>query len=323
MYDFISIGEILIDFTPYQDGVSKAPLFQQNPGGAPANVACVMAKLGKKAAFIGKVGDDSFGASCKQALMDAGVDSRHLVASKKFGTTLAFVVLKPGGDRDFSFYRNETTADVNLLPEDIDPRLYSDAKVFHFGSVALTQEPSRSTVFHAISEAKRQGALISYDPNLRPPLWKSMDEAKVMILKGIPYADVLKISDEEYTFLFGDEPEEVVGKRLNEQTPFVLITKAKAGCTAYVNGARYDSQAYDVKTIDTTGAGDSFLAGILYHLVNCGKPIASLTPDEIRHMLDFSNALGSLVTTKRGAIAAIPTFEEIETCMAEVSRLTC
>lgn len=319
MFDLISIGEMLIDFTPCGFSEGGAPLYQQNPGGAPANVACVMAKLGRRASFIGKVGCDSFGLACKEALEQAGCDSSHLVLSDQFGTTLAFVTLSADGNRDFSFYRNHTTADVNLTPADIPDELYGAARVFHFGSVSLTQEPCRSTVLQAARRAREQGSLVSYDPNLRPPLWKSLEEAKNAILEAMPLCDLLKISDEEQRFLFGDLPEQEVGRRLCEEygIQLAVITKAKDGCTAYLKDRRFDSPAYDVKTIDTTGAGDSFWAGVLLRLLEIGKPICQLTDQELRGMLSFANALGSLVTTKRGAIAAIPSRAEIEECVRQ------
>ncbi|MCI8601530.1 MAG: carbohydrate kinase [Oscillospiraceae bacterium] len=319
MYDFISIGEMLIDFTPCGVSEGGAPLYQPNPGGAPANAACVMAKLGRKAAFIGKVGADVFGASCKKALEDAGCDSRYLVFSETLGTTLAFVTLSPDGNRDFSFYRNHTTADVSLSPADIPAEAYGGAKIFHFGSVSLTQNPSRSTVLAAVKRAKGQGALISYDPNYRVPLWRSPKQAKAAILEGLPLCDMLKISDEEQRFLFDDLPEDAVGELLHSQYGIALavITKAKNGCTAYLNGKRYDSPAYDVKTVDTTGAGDSFWAGLLLRLLESGKQLDMLSDSEVAGMLQFANAVGSLVTAKKGAIAAVPSREEIEACIRE------
>lgn len=323
MYDFISIGEMLIDFTPYISQESALPLFQLNPGGAPANVACVMAKLGLKSTFIGKVGQDSFGLSCKKALDEAGCDSSHLVFSQKLGTTLAFVTLDADGDRSFSFYRNKTTADVNLTMDDISADLYSNAKIFHFGSVSLTQDPSRSTTIEAIKRAKESGCIISYDPNLRIPLWDCTENAKSNILEAMQLADLVKISEEECEFLFPGLCEEDAANTLINTFGITLlvITKAKHGCSAYINNKKYNSFAYDVKTIDTTGAGDAFWAGVLLRLLESGKPVSSLTNDEITDILSFANAIGSLVTTKRGAIAAIPSREEIEKCMREIPLL--
>ncbi|MBR6791396.1 MAG: carbohydrate kinase [Oscillospiraceae bacterium] len=318
MFDFVSIGEILIDFTPCGASEKGAPHYQQNPGGAPANVACVMAKLGRKAAFIGKVGRDSFGYACKKALEDAGCDASHLVFSDKEHTTLAFVTLSPDGDRDFSFYRNHTTADVNLTIDDIPEEIYGDARFFHFGSVSQAQEPSRTTMTEAVKKARAAGAVVSYDPNLRERLWGDLGEAKEIILSSLPLCDMLKISGEEKDFLFGEMDEDLVGEKLNNEygIPFAVITKGKEGCTAFVQGRRFDSPAYDVKTIDTTGAGDSFWAGIMLTLLEKDKRPEDLTDGEMTEMLRFANALGSLVTTKRGAIAAIPERNEIDALIA-------
>ena len=319
MYDLISIGEMLIDFTPSGNNAAGFPLYAQNPGGAPANVACAMAKLGGKTAFVGKVGKDTFGLACKKALEDAGCDSRYLAFSP-LGTTLAFVTLAADGNRDFSFYRNATTADVNLRPEDIPGEVYTGGKIFHFGSLSLTEEPCRTTTLEAVRKAKAAGALISYDPNLRPPLWSSLEEAKTMILEAMPLADMVKISEEEREFLFGSLPEDQVGVKLSQEygAKITVITKAKNGCTAFANGRRYDAGAYAVDTIDTTGAGDAFWAGFLLKLLQTGKVVDQLSDTNIGYMLAYANALGSLVTTKRGAIAAIPTEDEIETCIANV-----
>ena len=318
MIDVVSIGDVVIDFSPSGKGRMGNPLFEMNPGGAPANVACVMAKLGRKAAFIGKVGRDSFGYACKKALEDAGCDASHLVFSDKEHTTLAFVTLSPDGDRDFSFYRNHTTADVNLTIDDIPEEIYGDARFFHFGSVSQTQEPSRTTMTEAVKKARAAGAVVSYDPNLRERLWGDLGEAKEIILSSLPLCDMLKISGEEKDFLFGEMDEDLVGEKLNNEygIPFAVITKGKEGCTAFVQGRRFDSPAYDVKTIDTTGAGDSFWAGIMLTLLEKDKRPEELTDGEMTEMLRFANALGSLVTTKRGAIAAIPERNEIDALIA-------
>lgn len=323
MYDIITIGEMLIDFTPYMTVKYEKQVFQQNPGGAPANVACVMARLGLKASFIGKVGKDQFGLACKNALRDAGVDTSNLILSDKHLTTLAFVSLDSGGNRDFAFYRNNTTADVNLTDSDIKEGIWEQAKVFHFGSVALTHEPAKSAILNTIERAKKSGVIISYDPNLRLPLWKSSDEAKSIILETLKYADILKLSDEEFVFLFGTQDEAHIAQKLKTDYNIKLlaITKGSKGSAIYHNGKVYNGFAYDVETIDTTGAGDSFAAGLLYHIIKIGKSIDQICDYEVSEMLDFSNALGSLVTTKKGAISAIPTIDEIEHCMKNTKKL--
>lgn len=319
-FDFISIGEILIDFAPYGD--VEACAFQQNPGGAPANVASVLAKLGVSSAFVGKVGNDSFGISCKNALKSANVCIDYMVMSEEYPTTLAFVTLDETGNREFSFYRNHT-ADVNLNLDDIAVLKGVSSKFFHFGSVSLTAEPERSATLEAVKQAKEQGSIISYDPNLRLPLWGDAQRAKTEILNAFALADVLKISEEEAQFLFGISDCEQAAKMI-EQTykiPFIMITRGPKGCYALVNGKGYHSYAYDLKTIDTTGAGDSFLAGVLYRWISLDKSVEQLTEDEINEMFDFANAVGSLVTTKKGAIPAIPTLEEIHQCMQQQPKL--
>ncbi|MEG2597719.1 MAG: carbohydrate kinase [Oscillospiraceae bacterium] len=322
MFDFVSIGEMLIDFTPDEAKNSGTPLFRQNPGGAAANVACVLAKLGLSCAFSGKVGNDAFGESCKNALQSVGVCTNYLMLSADFPTTLAFVCLRSDGNRTFSFYRNSLTADVNLQIEELSPALYQ-TRFFHFGSVSLTEEPLKSTVLHAVKQAKKHGAIITYDPNLRLSLWRSANEARKTIIEALPAADILKLSEEEVVFLFGNLPEQEIARTLSKRysLSMVLITKAEKGCYAYVNGKDYDAPAYHLQTIDTTGAGDSFLAGILFLLLQMKKSITSLSDEEVEKMLDFANALGSLVTTKKGAIPAIPTLDEIDQCLQTGEKL--
>lgn len=320
MFDFISIGEILIDFAPY--GAKEDRLFQQNPGGAPANVASVLSKLGLKTAFVGKVGKDAFGFSCKKALDDVGVSTEYMPLSEEYPTTLAFVNLDESGNRSFSFYR-KNTADVNLSSEDIKPLAELDAKFFHFGSVSLTAEPSKTTVLEAVKQAKARGSIISYDPNLRLPLWDSAESAKQVILDTIGLADVLKISEEEAEFLFGEVDCKQAADIIEEtyQIPFIIITRGPKGCFARVNGKDYHSYAYDLKTVDTTGAGDSFLAGVLYQWLQSGKQVSELTEEELNYFFDFANATGSLVTTKKGAIPAVPSLEQILECMEKEPKL--
>ena len=323
MYDFISIGEILIDFSPVAQDASGLTVFQQNPGGAPANVACVLSKLGCSTAFIGKVGKDSFGSCCKKALDDLGVNTDFLIFSSSHNTTITFVCLDDMGDRKFSFYR-DNTADVNLSINDLKNKAYLDTKFFHFGSVSLTVEPSRTAVFTAVSKAKKEGCIISYDPNLRMNLWKDEKTAKQVILEGVKFADILKISEDEAEFLFGGTDFKKICSLIFEtyHIPLIVITLGDKGCFARVNNKFYHCDAYKQKTIDTTGAGDSFLAGIIYNLIILKKGIKELSTNEIEHMLDFACAIGALVTTKKGAIPALPALEEIYACMENSIRIT-
>lgn len=322
MKDFVSIGEILVDCVPYQIPQISRPLYQMNPGGAPANVACVVAKLGYSSGFIGRVGDDVFGRDCTSTLAECGVDTSYIQVAEHEPTTLAFVCLDGNGNRSFSFYRNGT-ADVGLSREQLKSIDFPAARVFHFGSVALTAQPSRNAILYAVERAKQAGSIISYDPNLRLPLWTNPEEARREILSAAPFADVFKLSEEEGEFLFGEtDPLKICRRVEAEFAPaMVVVTQAAQGCTCSIKGNVWSARAYDVNTIDTTGAGDCFFGGLLYCLLQSGKRPEQLTGEEVAYMLDFSNATGSLATAKKGAIPAIPTIAEIEECMADVHRI--
>ena len=321
MLDFSAVGEILIDFTPSRTGEGEAA-FTPHPGGAPANVACALARWGHPSAFIGKIGADPFGALCRKALQAAGVDTRGLLQSENVPTTLAFVHLDSTGNRDFSFYRHGM-ADVSLQFDEIPPELMTKTRVFHFGSVSLTEEPGRTATIEAVKRAKESGALISFDPNLRPPLWDSLETAKAEILSLLPQADILKLSEEEAQFLFGEQDCARLAQQIAGRfgMPLVLISRGPAGCAAAAGGKTYLSAAYDLNTIDTTGSGDSFLAGVLHRILRREGGLAAMAEEEIREMLDFANAVGSLVSTKKGAIPALPTEQEALSCMKNAPRL--
>jgi len=323
--DFMSIGEILIDSVPYKVENFSRPLYQMNPGGAPANVACVMAKLGHDSGFIGRVGNDVFGGECISALNECGVDTSNMIISEDDPTTLALVCLDESGNRSFSFYRNGS-ADVGLTCEHLDELDFPNAKLFHFGSVSLSCEPSRGATLYGVEIAKKKGSVISYDPNFRPALWKNHNEAFCEIMKCFPLADIIKLSEEEGEFLFNEKDPVKVCKILEtEFSPqMVVVTQATQGCTCSVNGKIYTAPAYDVNTIDTTGAGDCFWGGLMHCLLKSGKSLNSLrelTNEEILYMLEFSNAIGSLATSKKGAIPAIPTIEEIENCIKSTPKI--
>lgn len=322
MKDFMSIGEILIDFTPFSGEEPGMPLFQMNPGGAPANVACVLARLGHETGFIGKVGDDIFGHACINALNACGVDTKSVIQSGTLPTTLAFVYLDQTGNRSFSFYRKHT-ADVDLSVTDLQDLNLGDTRIFHFGSVSLSAHPSRDATVWAVMQAKKAGCLISCDPNLRPPLWSSMEEAAQAIRETAPLADILKLSAEEGEFLFGETDGEKICRAAQRAfgVQTVLATLAREGCMCAVGERIMRSRAYDVRTVDTTGAGDAFFGGILHCLLAARKAPGELTDAELSYMLDFGNAAGSLTTAKKGSIPAIPSMEEIEACMRQVVRL--
>ena len=321
MYEVLSVGETLIDFIPVRQGGGQL-VYQQNTGGSPANLACALARLGIRAAFAGKVGNDPFGRSCRAELERCGVDVSSLVLSDEHQTPLAFIRQEEEG-KHFTFYRNETTADQNLLPEDLDREMFCGLKVFHFSSVSLTSEPSRSTVLNAAAMARECDALITFDPNVRLNLWESPEEARRVILNCLPLVDVLKLGADDLALLLPgmDEHEACQLLYQNFGTQMIIITRSAKGCYTYVNEDSYVSCAYDLPVIDTTGAGDAFFAGIIFNLLKLEKSIFDLSSVEITIMLDFANALGSLVTTKPGAIGAFPDPAEVVHCMQSAPKI--
>lgn len=323
MYDVVALGELLIDFTPAGRTENGNMIFESNPGGAPANVLVLLAKLGRSCAFIGKVGDDQFGRFLKDVLEKNKVDTKGLVFSGEVNTTLAFVHLDEHGDRTFSFYR-KPGADVILEKNEIDFNLIGSSKIFHFGSVSMTNEPARSATLEAARYARENNVIISYDPNLRPPLWDDLVFAKEVILEGMKYANILKISEEEAEFLTGinslEKSSEYLANKYGIQ--LILITLGSKG-SFYRRGTKIGcTPTFDVKTIDTTGAGDAFLSGLLFQVLESKKPIDEITDSEMRKFIEFANAAGSLSTTKKGAIPAMPTKEEILKCLTENKYLT-
>ena len=310
MFDVTALGEVLIDFTPC--GVSEAgmALFEQNPGGAPANVLAAVSNLGQKPAFIGKVGDDMHGALLKDTLDRIGVDTSGMVVDPNYFTTLAFVSLK-NGERSFSFAR-KPGADTQLTSEEINLDVVRNTKIFHCGSLSLTDEPARSATFFAVKEAKEAGAVISYDPNYRALLWKSEEEAVKHMRSMIPYADIMKISDEETVLLSGkSDPKEAAEVLLNQGGDCVIVTLGKDGALLKTKQVEVQVKGKDRKPVDTTGAGDSFWGGILSRLaLNNVKP-ADLTEAQAEEYLKFANAVAGLSVEKRGAIPAMPTLEQV------------
>ena len=313
IYDVTALGELLIDFT--ENGISAQgnPLLEANPGGAPCNVLAMLEKLGKKTAFIGKVGKDMFGEQLKTAVEEVGIDTRNLVMDEEVHTTLAFVHTYPDGDRDFSFYRNPG-ADMMLKKEEVDENLIRGAKIFHFGTLSSTHEGVREATRYAIDVAKEAGCIVSFDPNLRPPLWKSLDEAKAEIEYGLSKCDILKISDNEVEFLFGTTDYDEGARLIREkyQIPLVLITLGKDGSRAYYHGRKVEAAPFlQEHTIETTGAGDTFCASTLNYVLDHG--LENLTDENLKELLTFANAAASLITTKKGALRVMPTKKEVET----------
>lgn len=316
MFDIVAVGELLIDFTPAGTSRAGNELFERNPGGAPGNVLAMAAKLGGRTAFIGKVGDDRFGHFLEKTLNDLGIETGGLVKTDEACTTLAFVHLDDKGDRSFSFNR-KPGADMLLRVADLDETLLKDTRIFHFGTVSMTDEPSRSATLKAVAVAKESGAVISFDPNLRPLLWKDLKAARETMLGCLKYTDILKISEVELEFLTElQNPEE--GTRWLAQSydiPIILVTLGPEGCFFRVGESTGKLPAYPVKTIDTTGAGDAFLGAFLYKFIRLGKKPAEIDSHEMQGLVDFANAAGSLATTKKGAIPALPSAGEIELCI--------
>ena len=322
MFDVTAAGELLIDFTPAGFSRQNHALYEQNPGGAPANVLACLTKLGHPTAFIGKVGNDQFGRSLKLTLDQAGINTRGLIMTDACHTTLAFVHLNSQGDRSFSFYRNPG-ADLLLEAGEIDTSLIDASRIFHYGSVSLSEEPARSATLAAAQRAREAGCLISFDPNLRLMLWSSEALVKSVVMAAIPGTDVLKLSDDELKFLTGESDPSRGASQLIDRfsLKLVLITMGRCGAFASNGKAQAIRPAYDVRTIDTTGAGDAFAGAFLDQILLNDLNLDRLNQNDLARMLDFANAAGSLATTRKGAIPAMPTRAEILHCQQKVPLL--
>jgi fructokinase len=311
-YDVTALGELLIDFTENGNSEQGNPLMEANPGGAPCNMLSMIQKLGGTTAFIGKVGKDMFGRQLRQAVESVGIDTRNLMEDEEVHTTLAFVHTFPDGDRDFSFYRNPG-ADMMLTKEEIQEDLIRNSKVFHFGTLSSTHEGVREATRYAIDVAKEAGCLVSFDPNLRPPLWKTLEDARKEIEYGLSKTDILKISDNEVEFLCGTSDYDEGAKMLIEKynIPFVCVTLGKDGSRAYYKGMHVEVPGFVQKnTIETTGAGDTFCGCMLHYIIQHG--LEDLTEEDLRELLTFANAAASIITTRKGALRVMPSLEEIQ-----------
>lgn len=312
-FDVIALGELLIDFT--ENGISGQgnPIFEANPGGAPCNVLAMLNKLGKKTSFLGVVGKDQFGTALRTSLDELGIDTGHLYEDEEVHTTLAFVHTFEDGDRDFAFYRNPG-ADMMLCEEQIEEEYIKSAKAFHYGTLSMTHEGVRKATYKAIEIAKENGLLISFDPNLRPPLWKSMDEAKEQISYGLSKCELLKISEEELEFMTGTKDVKEGAYILLEKYPNIKlmnVTMGKEGSIAFHEGKEvFQAPFLQENTIETTGAGDTFGACALNYVLEHG--IQGLTEAQLQEMLCFANGASSLITTKKGALRVMPEKEEVE-----------
>lgn len=320
-YDVVALGELLIDFT--ENGLSEQgnPLLEANPGGAPCNVLSMLQKLGDKTAFIGKVGNDGFGHLLTKAVQEQGIDTTGLVYDNDVHTTLALVLKKENGDRDFAFYRNPG-ADMNLKEEEVNESLIASSSIFHFGTLSLTDESVKKATQKAVKVAKENGLTITFDPNLREPLWKSLEEAHEQVAWGLQQADVVKISDNEITWFTGmDNYDEGIAFLQKEYPNLKLICLSMGGdgSKAVYRDIHVAYPAFlQEATIETTGAGDTFCACMIHTVLENG--IDHLDEEKLKAMLKFANAAASLVTTKKGALRVMPTKEEVETFIENFKR---
>lgn len=311
MSEFLTFGELLIDFTPSGE-LGGQKLFMQNAGGAVANVAVAMARFGVSSGYTGMVGNDAFGHYLKDVLNDKGVDTSGLMVSDVYNTTLAFVHLFSNGDRDFSFYR-KPGADIMYSADMVDEDAIRKARVFHFGSLSLTDEPARSATMKMLQIAKDAGVVVSYDPNYRAPLWSDEKTAKEMMLEGMTYADILKISDNEIDFLFGEMPyEQAAQMLLSRGIKLVFITMGSEGAI-YAHRAGVGRAApFAAQAVDATGAGDCFTGGVLSQFMQSGKSLAELTLNDIAGFARFANAAASICVEGKGGIPSIPSLKKVE-----------
>ena len=312
-FDVTALGELLIDFT--ENGLSGQgnTLFEANPGGAPCNVLAMLKKLDRSCLFVGKVGDDLFGRMLRDVAAQAGICMDHLVFGKDVRTTLAFVQTFPNGDRDFSFYRNPG-ADMMLTEDELPLDAIADSRIFHFGTLSMTHEGVRRATCKAIDHAKQSGAIISFDPNLRPPLWDSLDEAKRQIEYGLARCDVLKIADNELEFMSGEAGFDKGAAILRTKFPNIKLFNVTAGAEgsySYYEDKRVFVPACKLGgTIETTGAGDTFCAGVLNFVLDHG--LDGLSEADLTEMLRFANTAAYIVTTRKGAIRSMPERDEVE-----------
>ena len=310
-YDVVALGELLIDFTENGTSGQGNPIYEANPGGAPCNVLSMLTKLGHKTAFIGKVGQDIFGNRLKKTLDEVGIDTSNLVMDEEVRTTLAFVETFPDGDRDFSFYRNPG-ADMMLQEDEVQMELVKDTNIFHFGTLSMTHEEVRNATKKAIAAAKEAGAVISFDPNLREPLWKSLDDAKEQVAYGLSQCDVLKISDNEIQWFTGEEDYDAGIAKLRQQydIPLIMLSMGKDGSRAYYKDLRVEVKPFiQENTIETTGAGDTFGGCCLHYVLKNG--LHNLNEENLTEMITFANAAASIITTRKGALRVMPEEAEV------------
>lgn len=312
-YDVVALGELLIDFTQNGTSAQGNNLFEACPGGAPCNVLAMLRKLGKSCAFVGKVGNDMFGKLLKEVITDAGINADALVMDDKIPTTLAFVQTFANGDRDFSFYR-KPGADMMLTADELPLDTIANARIFHFGTLSMTHEGVRKATEKAVATAKEGGALISFDPNLRPPLWEDLEDAKEAIAWGLGQCDILKIADNELEFMTGETDFCKGAAILHQKYPNIKILNVTAGADGSYSFYGEEAPVFVPScklggVIETTGAGDTFCASVLNFVLENG--VAMLTKQDRENMLKFANTAAYIVTTRKGAIRAMPEKEQV------------
>lgn len=310
-FDVCALGELLIDFTENGTSPRGNPIMEANPGGAPCNVLAMLNRLGYKTTFIGKIGDDIFGRQLKKAVQEVGINTDGLVTDKIVNTTLAFVHTLPGGDREFSFYRNPG-ADIMLSEADMNEQLISDSRIFHFGSLSMTGEECEAATKKAVGIAKENGLIISFDPNLRENLWDSLDKAKEKIEYGMANCDILKISDNEIQWFTGEQDYDRAVEKLRSRfgnIRLLLLSLGKDGSRAYSGENSAYVPAAPAKTIETTGAGDTFCGAILSKVLEHG--LREYSHQELSDMLIFANAAAAVITERKGALRVMPQLTEI------------
>lgn len=310
MYDVVALGELLIDFTPYGKSNQNNDLLEVNPGGAPCNVLSILSKLGYKTGFIGKVGNDGFGKLLKGVLKNEGISTDGLVLSDEYNTTAAFVHLDENGERSFSFYRN-IGADEMLTEDEINVEMIKNSKILHFGTLSMTKDPVKSATKKAIDIAKENGVLISFDPNYRPALWKDEESVKEAIHYGLSKCDILKISDNELEFItnINDVNEAIIEIKNKYNIKLILVTLGEKGSMYWYNNCIGYRSGFKGDVVDTTGAGDTFHGALLSKIVD--KDISNIEIDYLDSALDFANAAGSIIVSRKGSLKSMPTLDEI------------
>lgn len=318
MRSLMSMGELLVDFISCEKGcsLSKVKTFQKEAGGAPANVAAAFAKLGGKAYFLGKVGDDEFGRFLHEKLTSANVDTQYLFHTETAKTALAFVSLKEDGDRDFDFYRNPS-ADMLLSPEELQADWFQNIGALHFCSVDLVECPTKYAHIKAVEYAKAQGAYISFDPNLRFPLWRDESELKKTVKQFLPYADIIKVSDEEIEFICDTKNIKKAADLLLKTAKLVVITKGAGGAEMFTKNESSVFNGFSVNAVDTTGAGDCFCGALLFAVLSNNLSLCRIKKEDMDKLLLFSCAASAISVTRKGGIASMPKLSEVENIIKE------